>query len=100
MENANSGPLSLEATCLHILRVFVVLARTLEGFNHPFVHPTKGLNLEYILDLAWENEKSKALVQNLLVIGWALFSSIHADEDTFNNLHADTFTLFGYDPSK
>ena len=51
LENTKNKPLSLELECPHIVRVFLYLFRTLQGFNCPLSHRTKGLHLEYILQL-------------------------------------------------
>ena len=51
LENTKFEPLSLETQCPHIWRVFLYLVRTLEGYKRPLAHPTKGLDLQYMLDL-------------------------------------------------
>ena len=103
LENASTEPLSLECECPHIVRVFLVLVRTLHGYTHPLRHPTMGLTLQYILDFTMDNEKSVAftnVVHSLATIGWALFPGIHTMTNNFSNLHLDTIALFGYDPEK
>jgi hypothetical protein len=89
LENTSVEPLSLEHECPHIVRVFLVLVRTLHGHTRPLPHPTMGLTLQYIFDFVMDNEKSKAItnvVQNLATMGWALFPCIHTVADNFNNL--------------
>lgn len=103
LESSITEPLSLECECPHIMRVFLVLVRTLHGYTHPLRHPTMGLTLQYILDFTMDNEKSVAftnVVHSLATIGWALFPSIHTVADNFSNLHLDIIALLGYDPEK
>lgn len=45
LEDIKNEPLSLEHECLHILRAFLYLVRTLEGFSSPLSHPNRGLDL-------------------------------------------------------
>lgn len=103
LENASTEPLSLECECPHIVRVFLVLVRTLHGYTRPLPHPTMGLTLQYILNFMMDNEKSVAftnVVHSLATIGWAWFPGIHTVVDNFSNLHLDTIALLGYDPEK
>ena len=102
LENVKSDPLSLETECPHILRALLSLVRTLEGYNRPLVHPSKGLHLQYILDIARSKDYSVALsqiVQCLPQTGWLEFPGIYDALDTFSELHADTAALLGYDHS-
>ena len=51
LEYTKSDLLSLKIPCLYILRPLFYLVRTLEGYKRPFVHPTKELDLQYMLNL-------------------------------------------------
>lgn len=103
LENMKSEPLSLEAQCPHILRALLYLVRTLRGNKRPLAHPTKGLDLQYMLELVRGKEYSVALsviVQGLPHEGWPTFPGIQDAVDTFSDLHSDTVALLGYNPSK
>lgn len=102
LESTTSEPLSLETQCPHILRALLSLVRTLQGNKRPLAHPTKGLGLGYLLDLARSKDYSVALcniVQGLPHQGWSTFPGIEGALDTYSELHADTVALLGYDPS-
>ena len=102
LENTTSEPLSLETECPHIVRALLFLVRTLQGNKRPLAHPTKGLDLKYLLELARSKDYSVALtviVQSLPHQGWSTFPGIHGALDNFSELHADTVALLGYDPS-
>jgi hypothetical protein len=76
------------------------LVRTLEGYKRPLVHPTKGLHLQYIFDLAYSKDYYVSLsmiVQGLPHTGWIAFSDIYGALDIFSELHANTIALLGYD---
>ena len=102
LENSKSEPLSLEAQCPHILRALLYLVRTLQGVKRPLAHPTKGLDLAYMLDLVRSKEYSVALsviVQGLPHQGWTTFPGIHVALENYSELNADTVALLGYDPA-
>lgn len=103
LENMKSEPLSLESQCPHILRALLYLIRTLRGNKRPLAHPTKGLDLQYILELVRDRENSVALsviAQALPHEGWPSFPSMMDAVDTFSDLHSDTVALLGYNPDK
>ena len=98
----NLTRLSLETQCPHILRALLSLVRTLEGYKRPLAHPSKGLDLQFILDIAHSKEPSVALsmiVQGLPHTGCLAFPGICGALDTFSELHADIVALLGYDHS-
>ena len=100
LANVSTEPLSLELECPHIVRVFLVLFRTLHGHTRPLPHPNVGLTLDYILACAADQNKSVALtnvVHNLATMGWALFPGIQNGAENFSTLHSDTVALLGYD---
>ena len=102
LENTKFDPLSLETECFHILRALLSLVRTLEGYKRPLALPSKGLHLQYILDIARSQDYFVALsmiVQGLPHTGWLAFPGIYGAVDTFSELHADTVALLGYDHS-
>lgn len=102
LENTKSDPLSLEQQCPHILRALLSLVRTLEGYKRPLAHPSKDLDLQFLLDIARSKEHSVALsmiVQELPHTGCLAFPGICGALDTFNILHADIVALLGYDHS-
>lgn len=102
LENTKNQPLSLEHECPHILRAFLYLVRILEGYNRPLSHPTRGLDLQYILQLTHDTHHSVALIrvaQNLPLTGWSTFPSIQNAADNFDNLFSDVAALVGYELS-
>ena len=102
LENKKCEPLSLETQCPHILRALLYLVRTLQGIKRPLAHPTRGLDLNYMLDLVRSKEYSVALsviVQGLPHQGWTTFPGIHVALENYSELHADTVALLGYDPA-
>ena len=102
LENTKTEPLSLERECPHILRAFLYLVRTQEGFRRPLSHPTEGLHGEYILELGQDTLKSVALTsiaQNILITGWSTFPGIHSAVEHIDVLFTDVAALLGYEPS-
>ena len=92
LENTKSEPLSLEIECPHILRALLSLVRTLGGYKRPLAHPSKGLHLQFLLDIARSKDYSVALsmiVQALPHTGCLSFPGINGALDTFSDLHAD-----------
>ena len=103
LDNTKSEPLSLELECPHILRAFLYLIRILEGYSRPLSHPTRGLDLQYILQLAHDTHHSVALrrvVQSLPLTGWCTFPSIQNASDNFDDLFSDIEALLGYESSR
>ena len=103
LENVKLDPLSLENECPHVLRAIMYLVRTLEGHKRPLAHPTNGLGLEYLLDLARSKDHSVSLtmvVQNMPSMGWMSFPGILDAVEPFSALHSDVVALLGYEPSK
>lgn len=103
LESTKNEPLSLEHDCPHILRVFSHLVRTVEGFNRPLSHPTRGLDLEYMLELARDKNHSVALTkiaQSLPTTGWINFPGIYDATDNFEDLFLDVVALLKYGTSK
>lgn len=77
------------------------LVRTLEGYKRPLAHPTKGLDLKYMLDLTRGNDYSVVLfivVHSLPHNDWSAFPCIHEVLDIFSELHANIVALLGYNP--
>lgn len=85
LESTKSEPLSLEIECPHMLRALLYLIMTLEGHRCPLAHPTMGLDLQYILDIAKGTKCSVPLslvMQSLPYLGWLAFPSIHGALDS------------------
>ena len=102
VENTKSEPHSLQQECPHIVRAFLQLIRTLEGFTRPLSHPTRGLCLQYILQLTQDTNHSVALTriaQNIPITGWSTFPDIQNAVEGFDILFADVAALLGYEPS-
>lgn len=103
LDKFKNYPLSLYVECSHIVRDVLVWARTLEGYKHSLAHPTKGLNMKYIFDLARDNGKSVALtivVQNLPAMRWAMCLEIVIMSDSYSIIHLNIMAVLVYDPSK
>lgn len=103
LENTKNQSLSLERECPHILRAFLYLVRILEGYSRPLSHPTRGLDLQYILQLTHETHHSVTLTrvaQSLPLTGWSTFPDIQNATDSFDNLFSDVAALVGYEPSR
>lgn len=63
---------------MHILRAFLYLVRTLEGYSRSFSHPFRGLDLQYRLQLIHDTHHSIALTkvaQSLPLAGWSTFQA-------------------------
>ena len=102
LENTRNEPSSLERECPQILRAILYLVRTLEGFNRPLSHPTRGVHGEYILELARDPHHLVTLtriVQNLPITGWSIFHGIRNAVKHYDVLFTDVATLLGSDPS-
>lgn len=103
LENVKTDTLSLENDCPHVLRAILYLVRVFEGYKRPIAHPTKGLGLRYLLELARDKETSVALtmvVQNMPSMGWMSFPNIMNVAEPFSVLHDDVVALLGYEPDK
>lgn len=102
LQNIKMEPTSLEGECPHILRALLYLVRSLEGFNRPLAHPTRGLHGEYMRELARDPQHSAALrriAQNLSRTGWSTFPGIHNAAEHMDKLFEDVVALLGSDPS-
>ena len=80
LENTKSNPLSLEIECSHNWRSLLYFARILEGYKRPLAHSSKGLDLQYLLNLARDKKYFVVLlvvVQDLPHTGWSTFPSIY-----------------------
>lgn len=102
LQNTRIEPPSLEGECPHILRALLYLVRSLEGFNRPLSHPTRGLHGEYIMELARHPQHSAALrriATNLSTTGWSTFPGIHNAAEHMDKLFEDVAALLGCDPS-
>ena len=95
----NSKSWSFEDECPHIIKVSLVLMRTLDGRNGHLAHPLKGLTLNNFFDIARHSKKSVVListVHSLSNMGSTLFSDLHTAIETFNTLHSDVLASIGY----
>ncbi len=102
LQNTTDEPQSLEVECPHILRVLLSLVRSLQGFDRPISHPTRGLTKEYIVQLARDPHHSAAMRRistTLSTTGWITFPGIHNAAEHMDILFGDVEALLGFDPS-
>lgn len=99
----NYEPRSLEAECPHIVKVLLVLMKTLDGHNYHFAHPIKGFILNNIFNNARDSKKFVVLtsvMHSLSTMSSTLYPGMHTAVETFNILHIDVLALFDYELDK
>ena len=103
LQTVKSDALSLDNECHHILKVILYLMRTFEGDQRPLAHPTTGLSVQSLFELAKSQDRSGSLtgvVQNLPFVGNMYFLCIYDVAETSTSLRNDIIALLGCEPSK
>lgn len=103
LQTVQGDALSLDNDCPHILRVILYLMWTFEGHQSPLAHPTTGLSVQSLFELANSQDRSGSLtsvVQNLPYVGDMYFPCIYDAAETFTSLRNDVIALLGCEPSK